>query len=95
MYTSGDRRRQTVASCVHIGSDICFQCVTAIGPRCAELRVRDAEHNWRIVYRVDDDAVIVVVVLPKKTQRLPDEIVRQCRQRLRQYDEACRRAGEG
>ena len=40
----------------------------SIGPRCAELRVRDAEHNWRIIYRLDDDAVIVVDVFPKKTQ---------------------------
>lgn len=64
----------------------------SIGPRCAELRVRDAEHNWRIIYRLDDDAVIVVDVFPKKTQRLPDEIVRQCKQRLRAYDEACRKA---
>jgi phage-related protein len=65
-----------------------------IGPRCAELRIRDAEHNWRIVYRLDNDAVIVIDVFPKKTQRLPDEIVRQCRQRLRAYDEACRKGAE-
>ena len=65
-----------------------------IGPRCAELRVRDAEHHWRIIYRVDHDAVIVVDVFPKKTQRLPDEIVRQCKQRLRAYDEACREGAE-
>jgi len=25
----------------------------AIGPRCHELRVRDRDHTWRIVYRVD------------------------------------------
>ena len=65
-----------------------------IGPRCAELRVRDAEHNWRIIYRLDDDAVIVVDVFPKKTQRLPDEIVRRCKQRLRAYEEACRKAAK-
>lgn len=63
-----------------------------IGPRCSELRVRDAEHNWRFVYRLDEDAVIVVDVFAKKSQRLPDEIVRQCRARLRAYDEACRKA---
>jgi phage-related protein len=67
----------------------------AIGPRCAELRIRDAEHNWRIVYRVDHDAVIVVDVFAKKTQRLSDAIIRQCRQRLRGYDEASRETDEG
>lgn len=66
----------------------------AIGPRCAELRIRDAEHNWRIVYRLDDDAVIVVEVFAKKPQAIPDEIIRRCRQRLRHYDEASREANK-
>jgi len=64
----------------------------AIGPRCAELRIRDAEHNWRIVYRLDHDAVIVVHVFTKKTQRLPNEIIQTCRQRIRDYDKASREA---
>jgi hypothetical protein len=34
------------------------------------------------------------LLFPKKTQRLPDEIVRQCKQRLRAYDEACRKGAE-
>lgn len=63
-----------------------------IGPRCAELRIRDAEHNWRIVYRLDNDAVIVVDVFAKKTERIPDEIISQCKKRLRQYDQATRSA---
>lgn len=29
-----------------------------VGPRCGALRVRDAEHNWRIMYRIDADAVL-------------------------------------
>ena len=28
-----------------------------VGPRCHELRVRDAAVDWRIVYRLDADAV--------------------------------------
>ena len=32
-----------------------------IGPRCHELRIRDSEQKviWRIVYRIDADAVII------------------------------------
>jgi hypothetical protein len=30
--------------------------MTAIGPRCHELRAQDAGVTWRIVYRIDDDA---------------------------------------
>ena len=66
----------------------------SIGPGCAELRIRDEEHNWRIIYRFDDDAVIVVDIFSKKTQRLPNEIIRKCRQRLRHYDEASQKAEE-
>ncbi|MCX7014346.1 MAG: type II toxin-antitoxin system RelE/ParE family toxin [Candidatus Sumerlaeota bacterium] len=39
-----------------------------IGPRCGAIRVRDAGHNWRIVYRQDRDAVLVVEVYAKKTR---------------------------
>ena len=28
----------------------------SLGPRCHELRVRDADVSWRIVYRIDADA---------------------------------------
>lgn len=42
-----------------------------VGPRCGSLRVRDGEHHWRIVYRLDSDAVLVLEVYPKKTRRFP------------------------
>lgn len=29
-----------------------------VGRRCGALRVRDAEHNWRIMYRADSDAIL-------------------------------------
>jgi hypothetical protein len=39
-----------------------------VGPRCGALRVRDGEHNWRIMFRVDPDAMYpalrTTVVLP-------------------------------
>jgi len=30
-----------------------------IGARCHELRVVDADLTWRIIYRVDDDAIVI------------------------------------
>lgn len=57
-----------------------------VGPRCGALRVRDAEHNWRIMYRMDADAVLVLEVYSKKTRKIPEAMVDRCRQRLRQYD---------
>ncbi len=63
-----------------------------VGPRCGALRVRDAEHNWRIMYRIDSDAVLVVEVYPKKTRKIPDEVIARCKERLKQYDAAIRAA---
>lgn len=43
----------------------------AVGPRCGALRVRDAEHNWRITYRIDADAMLVLEVYAKRTRQYP------------------------
>jgi len=63
-----------------------------VGPQCRALRVRDAEHNWRIMYRIDADAVLVAEVYPKKTRKIPDEVIERCKKRLKQYDAAVRAA---
>jgi phage-related protein len=57
-----------------------------IGPRCHELRVKDAGAEWRIMYRTDPDAVLVVDVFNKKTRETPPAVIRNGRRRLREYD---------
>ena len=59
-----------------------------VGLRCGALRVRDAGHNWRIMYRIDADAVLILDVYPKKTRKIPDEVIRRCKDRLKRYDAA-------
>jgi phage-related protein len=63
-----------------------------VGPRCGALRVRDAEHNWRIMYRIDTDAVLILEVYSKKTRKVPDEVTERCQQRLKHYDAAVKAA---
>ena len=63
-----------------------------VGARCGALRVRDAEHNWRIMYRADTDAVLVLEVYSKKTRKIPDEVIRRCQDRLKRYDAAVQAA---
>jgi phage-related protein len=63
-----------------------------IGPSCYELRVRDEDHFWRLVYRIDDDAIVIVEVFDKQSRQTPRQIVELCRKRLRAYDES---AAEG
>ena len=62
-----------------------------IGRRCHELRIQDADATWRIMHRVDPDAVIVLDVFSKKTTRTPQSVIDACRGRLRFYDEAAGR----
>ena len=57
-----------------------------IGPRCHELRMKNARAEWRIIYRIDPDAILVVEVFCKKTRETPDLIIKTCRRRLREYD---------
>jgi phage-related protein len=59
-----------------------------IGPACGELRVRDAGHHWRIVYRVDADAIVIADVFEKKSTQTPKEVIEACKKRLRAYDQA-------
>ena len=61
-----------------------------IGARCYELRIVDEGAAWRIIYRLDDDAVVIVDVFSKKTRQTPGQVVANCRRRLRQYDEFTR-----
>jgi len=58
----------------------------SIGPRCHELRIKDEKMEWRIIYRIDPDAILVVEVFSKKTRTTPQAVIKTCRRRLRQYD---------
>jgi phage-related protein len=60
----------------------------SIGARCYELRVQDETATWRIVYRADQDAVVIVEVFSKKSQQTPKHIVEVCKDRLKRYDAA-------
>ena len=57
-----------------------------IGKRCHELRINDNAAAWRIVYRVDFDAIVVLEVFAKKSNKTPDAVIDVCKRRLRLYD---------
>jgi phage-related protein len=59
-----------------------------IGPRCHELRINDADQAWRIVYRIDQDAIVIADVFSKKTRQTPDTVIKTCQKRLKEYDNA-------
>ncbi len=58
-----------------------------LGARCAELRIPDATVTWRILYRLDADAVVIAAIFAKKTQATPATMLATAKARLRNYDE--------
>jgi phage-related protein len=65
-----------------------------VGARCGALRIRDGEHNWRIMYRIDNDAVLVLEVYAKKTRKIPDVVIARCKQRLKRFNAAAKKQTE-
>ena len=57
-----------------------------VGHRCHELRIRDLDSNWRIIYRLDDDAVVIADVFRKTTRTTPVAAIQRAKRRLRLYD---------
>jgi phage-related protein len=61
-----------------------------IGKHCHELRIPDARRTWRIIYRVDSDAIVIAEVFAKKQQSTPPSVIRASQDRLRRYDSVTR-----
>lgn len=57
-----------------------------IGRRCHELRINDENCTWRIVYRTDADAIVLLEVFDKKTNTTPKHIIDTCKDRVKRYD---------
>ncbi|CAN5590855.1 type II toxin-antitoxin system RelE/ParE family toxin [soil metagenome] len=57
----------------------------AIGTRCHELRIVDEDKIWRIVYRIDSDAILILEVFQKKTQQTLKNVIDNCKRRLTRY----------
>ena len=51
-----------------------------------ELRVRSENANWRIVYRPDLDAVVILEIFRKQSRETPNHVIQACRRRLAVYD---------
>ena len=58
-----------------------------IGKACHELRIRDENRIWRIVYHLDTvaDVVVILAVFAKTTQQTPKSVIDTCKARLKLY----------
>ena len=60
----------------------------SIGTRCHELRINDEDATWRLIYRIDDDAIVILEVFSKKTQQTSKKVINVCKKRIKEYDNA-------
>ena len=56
-----------------------------VGPGCHELRIVDGKVNWRIMYHIAPDAIVILDVFRKKTTATPKHILVDCRKRLAEF----------
>ena len=60
----------------------------SIGAHCHELRINDVAMTWRLIYRIDPDAIVILEVFAKKTDKTPKDVIQACKKRLKEYDDA-------
>jgi len=58
----------------------------SIGARCHELRINDEDSIWRIMYRIDTDAIVILEVFKKKSTKTPKRVLDVFKLRLKVYD---------
>ena len=56
-----------------------------VGPSCHELRIVDGHVNWRIMYHIAPDAIVILEVFRKKTAATPKHVIVDCRKRLAEF----------
>jgi phage-related protein len=47
----------------------------SIGSRCHELRITDTDKIWRIINRIDVDAIVILHVFQKTTNKTPRSVI--------------------
>jgi len=57
-----------------------------IGTQCYELRLNDKNLTWRIIYRIFADAILILEIFEKKTNKTPKSIIDVCKQRIKRYE---------
>ena len=58
----------------------------AIGLRCHELRIIDQQVTWRLIYRLEADAIVILEVFRKQSQQTPHAVIDACRKRIQSYE---------
>ena len=57
----------------------------SIDVKCHELRITDENVIWRVVYAIENDAIVILEVFPKKTEKIPKKDIDIIKNRLSSY----------
>jgi len=57
----------------------------SIGKNCHELRINDQNKTWRIIYFIDNEAIVILDLFAKKSQKTPQKVIDICKKRLFLY----------
>jgi len=57
----------------------------SIGSKCHELRIQDKNVTWRLIYRVEDDCILILEVFEKKTTKTPKAVIEVCKARIKDF----------
>jgi phage-related protein len=94
LLSEGDRHHATLLlRKLQQGDDIAMphsRPMPSIGHQCHELRINGDAGNWRIIYRIDEDAIVILDVFSKKTHRTPKHVIDTSKARLRDYETTCK-----
>ena len=58
----------------------------SVATSCHELRINDENLTWRIIYKIYADAILILEVFEKKTNKTPKSIIDTCKKRVNRYD---------
>ena len=59
--------------------------MASVGAGCHELRIVDGRVNWRIMYYLAADTVVILDVFQKKTEATPKVVIANCQHRLADF----------
>jgi len=57
-----------------------------MGVRCQELRVTDTNATWRVIFRTDEGAIVLVEIFAKKAQNTPQYVIKTGKKRIKDYE---------
>lgn len=56
-----------------------------IGKACHELRIKDKDKTWRIIYHIADDTIAILEVFSKKSKETPKYVIENSKKRLNNF----------